>query len=184
MLVWCLSGGLESFHRSQPHWPFCSERCVQRTGAWPPSWRSALTSPSPGRRWTHHCEMCTQQSVSRSIPPCPNILQQTRDWRAMESKAYVKMNSAFGVSHSETLVTSPWREALHSRWFGSLCPQPSKLAWLSLTQGSVCPRPAQNEKKDWDIWKTISPTPTEHNRGHKMWGWRWRNGVEGLVMIV
>lgn len=151
MLVWCLSGGLESFHRSQPHWPFCSERCVQRTGAWPPSWRSALTSPSPGRRWTRHCEMSTQQSVSRSIPPCPNILRQTRDWRAMESKAYVKMNSAFGVSHSETLVTSPWREALHSRWFGSLCPQPSKLAWLSLTQGSVCPRPAQNEKKDWDI---------------------------------
>lgn len=154
MLVWCLSGGREMFPcGSQPHWPFCSERCVQRTGARPPSWRSALTSPSPGRWWTRRCGTCTQHSASRSIPPCPNIPLQTHGWRsrAIGSKAHLKMKSALGDSQCETLVTCPWREALHSRWFGSLCPQPSKLAWLSLTPGWVYPPPAQNEKTVWDI---------------------------------
>lgn len=63
----------------EAHWPFCSERCVRPTRAWPPSWRSALTSPSPGHWWTNPCEPCMQQSPSPLLPLNLKILWQTLD---------------------------------------------------------------------------------------------------------
>lgn len=156
--------------RSQPHWPFCSERCVQRSGAWPPSWRSALTSPSPGRRWTHHCEMCRQQSVSRSVPPCPNILRQTRGWRAVGgvSKAHVKMKfCVWSFTRANRWLPAP--EERHHIADDLVLFVHSQVSWLdSLWRRAQSAHLQPRMRRKAGIYKRlISPTPTEHKNGNK-----------------
>ena len=149
MLVRCLSGGLESFHVD----PSPTDPFVQRDAF---SGVAHGLLPGDQLRLQAAGEHVTARCVRSGAPHARFLRVQISCSKVVTGRPWgvrhtLKWMQVFGVSHRETLVTCPRGEALHNRWFGSLCPQPSKLAWLSLTPGSVCPPPAQNEKKDWDI---------------------------------